>query len=241
VMMIANTPSLRASTRAGSVARSKRSRRRWSSKRVPPHQPASPTRDGLHGRAPPVPEAPGFGAGRGCRFACGRPAQHTSVPGRDLGHRAPRGTAVSTAPCAGCLRPGAPERVKRHSRTHENGATEAAPRSHFPPKRSAACGRSLCRRPEVLARRAVDVRRAIPAESEHRAGRSPLLLEEHRSDRTAWSAYGWDDGPSETSDEEILERLLALNGERASGAMARVAGPQPRHGTELAQKESCRD
>jgi len=34
-------------------------------------------------------------------------------------------------------------------------------------------------------------------------------------DRAVWAAYGWDDEPNETTDEEILERLLALNGERA--------------------------
>ena len=34
-------------------------------------------------------------------------------------------------------------------------------------------------------------------------------------DRAVWAAYGWDDDPEETTDEEILGRLLALNGERA--------------------------
>ena len=36
-------------------------------------------------------------------------------------------------------------------------------------------------------------------------------------DRAVWSAYGWTDDPAETTDEEILERLLALNGERSDG------------------------
>jgi hypothetical protein len=30
-------------------------------------------------------------------------------------------------------------------------------------------------------------------------------------DRALWAAYGWEDDPAETSDEVILERLLALN------------------------------
>lgn len=34
-------------------------------------------------------------------------------------------------------------------------------------------------------------------------------------DRAVWSAYGWPDDPAETTDEQILERLLALNGERS--------------------------
>ncbi len=33
-------------------------------------------------------------------------------------------------------------------------------------------------------------------------------------DRAVWAAYGWEDDPGETEDEAILERLLALNGER---------------------------
>jgi len=36
----------------------------------------------------------------------------------------------------------------------------------------------------------------------------------HTLDRAVWSAYAWPDAPAETTDEEILERLLALNGER---------------------------
>ena len=36
-------------------------------------------------------------------------------------------------------------------------------------------------------------------------------------DRAVWAAYGWEDDPAETSDEQILERLLVLNGERAAG------------------------
>lgn len=36
-------------------------------------------------------------------------------------------------------------------------------------------------------------------------------------DRAVWAAYGWDDlTPEETSDEEILHRLLARNQERAA-------------------------
>lgn len=34
-------------------------------------------------------------------------------------------------------------------------------------------------------------------------------------DRAVWTAYGWPDDPAETTDEQILERLLALNQERA--------------------------
>ncbi len=38
-------------------------------------------------------------------------------------------------------------------------------------------------------------------------------------DRAVWSAYGWDDpDPAAVTDETILERLLALNGERAGNA-----------------------
>ena len=35
-------------------------------------------------------------------------------------------------------------------------------------------------------------------------------------DRAVWAAYGWDGEPEKTTDEQILERLLALNGERAA-------------------------
>jgi hypothetical protein len=34
-------------------------------------------------------------------------------------------------------------------------------------------------------------------------------------DRTVWAAYAWPEAPSETDDETILRRLLALNLERA--------------------------
>jgi len=34
-------------------------------------------------------------------------------------------------------------------------------------------------------------------------------------DRAVWAAYGWEDDPEGTSDEEIPSQLLALNGERA--------------------------
>jgi hypothetical protein len=40
-------------------------------------------------------------------------------------------------------------------------------------------------------------------------------------DRAAWAAYGWDDDPADSTDEEILARLLALNGKRASAVTAR--------------------
>lgn len=36
-------------------------------------------------------------------------------------------------------------------------------------------------------------------------------------DRAVWAAYGWEGEPAETEDEAILERLLVLNGERATG------------------------
>ena len=36
-----------------------------------------------------------------------------------------------------------------------------------------------------------------------------------RLDRAIWLAYGWEDDPSETTEDELLSRLLALNGERA--------------------------
>jgi hypothetical protein len=36
-------------------------------------------------------------------------------------------------------------------------------------------------------------------------------------DRAVWAAYGWDNlDPQQTSDEEILSRLLALNQKRAA-------------------------
>jgi hypothetical protein len=38
-------------------------------------------------------------------------------------------------------------------------------------------------------------------------------------DRAVWATYGWDDlDPAETTDEEILGRLLALNQERSAGS-----------------------
>jgi hypothetical protein len=42
-------------------------------------------------------------------------------------------------------------------------------------------------------------------------------------DRAVWAAYGWNDpDPAATSDETILERLLALNQERAAGSPGKV-------------------
>jgi hypothetical protein len=35
-------------------------------------------------------------------------------------------------------------------------------------------------------------------------------------DRAVWAAYGWKDDPAATTDENILGRLLTLNGERAA-------------------------
>lgn len=35
-------------------------------------------------------------------------------------------------------------------------------------------------------------------------------------DRAVWTAYGWPDDPAETTDEQILERILALNLDRAA-------------------------
>jgi hypothetical protein len=47
-------------------------------------------------------------------------------------------------------------------------------------------------------------------------------------DRAVWAAYGWDDDPAETTDEDILGRLLALNRERAGAASsARSSRPAP--------------
>lgn len=42
-----------------------------------------------------------------------------------------------------------------------------------------------------------------------------LRMLHERLDRAVWAAYGWTDDSSETTDEQILERLLALNGKRA--------------------------
>ena len=38
-------------------------------------------------------------------------------------------------------------------------------------------------------------------------------------DRAVWAAYGWDGEPAETTDEEILTRLLAINGKRSVVAL----------------------
>ena len=35
------------------------------------------------------------------------------------------------------------------------------------------------------------------------------------SESRRWAAYGWPDDPLQTTDETILERLLAMDGERA--------------------------
>jgi hypothetical protein len=48
-------------------------------------------------------------------------------------------------------------------------------------------------------------------------------------DRAVWAAYGWDNhDPRETSDEEILSRLLTLNQERASVGVGSGNGQQVR-------------
>jgi type II restriction/modification system DNA methylase subunit YeeA len=46
----------------------------------------------------------------------------------------------------------------------------------------------------------------------------PAWLEQAHAalDRTVWIAYGWEEDPAVTTDEEILSRLLALNRERAA-------------------------
>jgi type II restriction/modification system DNA methylase subunit YeeA len=41
-----------------------------------------------------------------------------------------------------------------------------------------------------------------------------LQMAHERLDRAVWSAYGWDDDPTETTEDELLTRLLTLNGER---------------------------
>jgi hypothetical protein len=38
-------------------------------------------------------------------------------------------------------------------------------------------------------------------------------------DRAVWAASGWSEEPGEAADETIMERLLALNGERAGGSI----------------------
>jgi len=41
-----------------------------------------------------------------------------------------------------------------------------------------------------------------------------------RLDRAVWAAYGWPDNPTETTDDQFLERLLALNMERSRDGSA---------------------
>jgi hypothetical protein len=50
--------------------------------------------------------------------------------------------------------------------------------------------------------------------------RPAWLAQAHAAlDGAVWAAYGWEEAePGETLDETILERLLALNGERAKGS-----------------------
>lgn len=36
------------------------------------------------------------------------------------------------------------------------------------------------------------------------------------ANRAVWSAYGWEDDPTETTEDELLTRLLALNLSRQS-------------------------
>ena len=49
--------------------------------------------------------------------------------------------------------------------------------------------------------------------------RPSWLAEEHAAlDRAVWAAYGWADDTTQTTDEEILERLLELNRERAGSS-----------------------
>ncbi|HYP59915.1 MAG TPA: type IIL restriction-modification enzyme MmeI, partial [Thermomicrobiales bacterium] len=42
-----------------------------------------------------------------------------------------------------------------------------------------------------------------------------LQMAHEKLDRAVWHAYGWDDNPTETTDDEILTRLLNLNQMRA--------------------------
>ena len=42
-----------------------------------------------------------------------------------------------------------------------------------------------------------------------------LAMAHERLDRAVWSAYGWEEEPTETTEDDLLTRLLALNGERA--------------------------
>ena len=37
----------------------------------------------------------------------------------------------------------------------------------------------------------------------------------NRLDRAVWHAYNWPDDPIETTEDELLTRLLELNGKRA--------------------------
>jgi hypothetical protein len=52
-------------------------------------------------------------------------------------------------------------------------------------------------------------------------------------DQAIWTAYGWPDEPSETDDETILRRLLAVNLERSAGTpqesaiMNDISGQRP--------------
>jgi type II restriction/modification system DNA methylase subunit YeeA len=45
-----------------------------------------------------------------------------------------------------------------------------------------------------------------------------LQLAHDQLDRAVWAAYGWEDDPTETMEEEILRRLLELNGQRRAVA-----------------------
>ena len=54
-----------------------------------------------------------------------------------------------------------------------------------------------------------------------------LAIAHNRLNRAVWSAYGWEDDPTETTEDELLTRLLALNLERA---VQRVAHPERTNG-----------
>ena len=43
-----------------------------------------------------------------------------------------------------------------------------------------------------------------------------LAMAHQRLDRAVWAAYGWADDPAETTEDELLTRLLGLNRERAA-------------------------
>ena len=48
------------------------------------------------------------------------------------------------------------------------------------------------------------------------SARPAWLAHRHAAlDRAVWAASGWTDDPAATTDDAILARLLALNGERA--------------------------